>query len=62
MPENTTDKTVTFSSDDESIATVTPKQGKVTGVALGTVSITATTVNGKKATCKVTVTGTEEGA
>ncbi|MFD1902472.1 Ig domain-containing protein [Enterococcus termitis] len=31
-PQNAEDKTISFSSSDESIATVTPKQGKVTGI------------------------------
>ncbi|MCC9080212.1 Ig-like domain-containing protein [Enterococcus faecium] len=55
LPEEATDKTVTFSSSDASIASVTLKQGKAAGVAKGTATITATTVNGKTATCEVTV-------
>lgn len=55
-PANATDKSVTFASDDQTIATVTPVQGKVVGVKAGTANITATTANGKKATCVVTVT------
>ena len=50
-------QTVTWKSDNESVATVSG--GKVTAVAAGTANITATiTVNGKNysATCKVTVT------
>lgn len=61
LPEETTDKTVTFSSSDASIASVTPKQGKVTGVATGTATITAITVDGKTATCEVTVTARAGG-
>ena len=54
-PSNTTqDKTVTWSSENTKIATV--KDGVVTAVAEGTTKITVTTVNGKTATCKVTVT------
>ncbi|MGK0552936.1 Ig-like domain-containing protein, partial [Enterococcus faecalis] len=49
-PADATDKTVTFSSSNTDVATVTPKQGKVTAVAAGTAKITATTVNGKTAT------------
>ena len=52
-PKDATDKTVTWTTSDEKIATV--KDGKVTAVAKGTATITATTVNGKKAECKVTV-------
>ncbi|HGF8008832.1 TPA: Ig-like domain-containing protein [Enterococcus faecium] len=49
-------------ADEKLIATVTPVQGKVTGVAKGTATITATTVNGKTATCEVTVTEAGGGA
>ena len=45
---------ITFSSTDESIARVAA-DGTVIAVAPGTVTITATTFNGKKATCTVTV-------
>lgn len=44
-PSNTTNKRITWSSSDESIATVDDK-GLVTGVSNGTVTITATTKNG----------------
>lgn len=54
-PENATDKSITFTSSDETVATVTPKQGKITAVAIGTATITVTTENGKTATCEVTV-------
>lgn len=47
-----TSKTVKWSTSKKSIATV--KKGKVTGVAPGTVTITAK-ANGKTDTCKVTV-------
>lgn len=47
---------VTYASDDPTIATVTPVQGKVAGVKAGTANITVTTANGKTATCAVTVT------
>ena len=53
-PEDATDKTITWSSSDEKVATV--DGGKVTGVAEGTATITATTKSGDKtATCTVTV-------
>ena len=55
-PSNVTDKSVQFTSSDSAIATVTPIQGKVTAVAAGTATITATTANGKTAVCEVTVT------
>lgn len=51
--DTTTDKSVTWSSSDENVATVV--DGKVTGVGKGTATITAK-VAGRKATCKVEVT------
>ncbi|MXS06651.1 Ig-like domain-containing protein [Enterococcus faecium] len=56
LPADATDKSVKYSSSDEAIATVTPVQGKITGIAAGTAIITATTANGKTAVCEVTVT------
>ncbi len=53
-PENPTDKTLTWTSSDPTIATVT--DGVVKGVAVGTATITATSVNNKPASCTVTVT------
>ena len=50
----TDDKTITWEVENENIAKVDEK-GNVTGEKLGSTTITATTVNGKKATCKVTV-------
>lgn len=55
-PDEANNKTVTFTSSDTAIATVTPVQGTVTAVAEGTAKITATTSNGKTATCVITVT------
>ena len=54
-PENATNQTVTWSSSDDSIATV--EDGVVTGVAAGNATITVTTEDGGfTATCDVTVT------
>ena len=56
LPENANDKSVTWSSSNTNVATVS-KTGLVTAVANGTATITATTNDGsnKSATCKVTV-------
>ena len=55
-PENATNKTVTWASDDETVASV-DQNGNVTAVAAGTAKITATSTadNTKSATCTVTV-------
>ena len=52
-PSNATDKSVSWSTSNSSVATVS--NGKVTGVAEGSVTITVATSNGKKATCSVNV-------
>ena len=53
LPENTTDKTVTWSSSNTSVATV-DNTGKVIAVAAGSATITAT-CGSVSATCEVTV-------
>ena len=53
LPENATDKAVSWASGNEAVATVSG--GVVTGVSKGTAQITAT-AGGKSATCEVTVT------
>ena len=59
-PSNATNKNVTWSSSNTSIATVSG--GTVTGVAAGTATITVTTVSGSKtATCTVVVQESSAG-
>ena len=54
-PSSLTDKSVTWKSSDESIATVT-SEGKVKGIKYGTATITCTSnATGLSTTCKVTV-------
>ena len=57
LPEDADNKAVTWSSDDESIATV-DDEGTVTAISEGTATITATTNDGTNlsASCEVTVT------
>ena len=56
LPATTTNKAVTWKSDNEAIATV-DANGVVTAIAVGEATITATTTDGTNlsATCKVTV-------
>ena len=56
-PANASDKTVTWSSSNESVAAVA-EDGTVTAGAGGTATITATAASGVSASCTVTVTST----
>ena len=53
-PKSTTNRKITWSSEDSVIADV-DMAGKVIGVSKGTTNIIATTSNGMKATCRVVV-------
>lgn len=53
-PDNATDKTVTWTSSNDKIVSV-DKNGKLTALAQGMATITAMTINGKTASCAVTV-------
>ena len=53
-PKDALQQAVTWTSSNSKIAKVNAK-GKITALKQGTVTITATTANGIKATCKVTV-------
>ena len=53
-PDNAENKTLTYASSDENVATVSAT-GVVTGVATGEAVITATAANGVKDECKVIV-------
>lgn len=59
-PDNASNKTITWTSSNEAVATV--ENGVVTGVAASAdpVTITASTVDGVTATCEVTVTAAPE--
>ena len=60
-PDNATNQNVTWSSDNQSVATV--DGGKVTAVGAGTANITVTTEDGgKTATCVVTVSASSGGS
>ncbi len=59
LPENATNKAVTWKSSNTAVATV-DANGKVTAKKVGTAKVTVTTKDGNKtATCSVTVTAKE---
>lgn len=55
-PDNADNKTVTFKSKNDKVATVHPKQGKVMAVAKGATEIEAVTANGIVVKLPVNVT------
>ncbi len=56
VSSNSASYSVKYTSSNPKVASVKSSGGIVTGTTAGTATITATTFNGKKATCKVTVT------
>lgn len=56
LPDSAADKSITWSSSNTDVASVS-SSGTVTAKKAGTAVITATAVNGKNASCTVTVTG-----
>ena len=62
-PDNATDKSLTWESSNSNVATVTSSaednKANIIYKGVGTCTITATSLNGKKATCEVTVTKQE---
>ena len=59
-PSSASDKTLTWDSDDETVAKVAA-DGTVTALKTGTANITATATNGKAASCLVRVTDRATG-
>lgn len=60
LPDNATDKTVTLSVNDTSLATIT-QDGTLKGLKAGKVTVTGTDVTGKvKGTVDVTITAPEQ--
>jgi uncharacterized protein YjdB len=55
LPDNLTDKTIVWRSSNSKIVTVN-QDGEVTGVGVGQTMVTASALNGKKASCTITVT------
>lgn len=60
MPGNATNDAVMYESSDFSIAEVDTESGMVTGIAAGTVTITATALDGSGVTGSCTITVTED--
>ena len=60
LPENASNRTVTWSSSDASVASV-DASGTLTARKAGSAVITAAASNGLKASCQVTVTAAQQG-
>ncbi len=55
MPDDVSDKTIKWTTSDADVVTVTAS-GKLTGIKIGTAVVTATSADGAKAFCAITVT------
>ncbi|UTC12513.1 Ig-like domain-containing protein [Latilactobacillus curvatus] len=61
QPIDADNQTVAFSTSDQKLATITPVQGKLTGVAVGEGDAMVTTEDGgKTAICHFVVTAADE--
>ena len=54
LPNNATDKSITYTSSDSSVATISAV-GEITALKEGSTTITVTTNNGKTASCRIEV-------
>jgi len=57
-PDNATETAIAWTSSDAKVATVSP-EGKIVCVGTGNATISAATVNGKKASCALRVSGVD---
>ena len=58
LPQNASNRTVTWVSQDPAVASVSD-QGMVTALKAGETTVTATTVNGLTANCRISVSEAE---
>ena len=54
LPSNTTDKTITWKSDNEDVVMI-DSEGEIVAMGVGEATITVSTINGKQSSIKVTV-------
>lgn len=55
VPDNATNKFITYTNSDNNVLSINEELGTITTKAIGITTITVTTINGKTATCDVTV-------